>query len=286
MKRRPTQKSKQLKKGTKKPAKKSQAKPKKPAKATRASKKIAKKAIRAIRRIVRSFTEKPKSKSTRVRQKAVNRRPSRKAQGVLIEQHAYLLGSEQQNGYHEVRVRSYELPQGYGDNKITLLVRDPWWLFSFWEITPQRREEILSAMRREGLSEERSVLRVYDVTGTSLPHHNAYFDIELGGLASCWYIDVGQPDREWVIEIGVRAHGGRFFMLARSNAVRTPRFGVSDVLDEEWMMPDELYWKLFGASGGLGRAVSSLEAREMVERYLKNIVSSEGSSSFSLQTKK
>jgi len=80
------------------------------------------------------------------------------------------------------------------------------------------------------------------------------------------------------VEVGVRTREGRFFMLVRSNVVRTPRFGVSDVLDEEWMLPDELYWKLFGMSG-LGRQKSSLDVREILERYLKSVVSSERPSS-------
>jgi hypothetical protein len=32
--------------------------------------------------------------------------------------------------------RGFELPSGYGDNKILLLVRDPYWVYSYWEISP------------------------------------------------------------------------------------------------------------------------------------------------------
>ncbi|MGH7197602.1 MAG: DUF4912 domain-containing protein [Candidatus Omnitrophota bacterium] len=172
----------------------------------------------------------------------------------------------------------FALPSQYGEDKAVLMVRDPWWLFAYWEVTPWREREIVEAIQRAGLTREKSVLRVYDVTDTALPDCHSFFDIELVNLANSWYIDVGSPNRQWVVEVGVRTREGRFFMLVRSNVVRTPRFGVSDVLDEEWMLPDELYWKLFGMSG-LGRQKSSLDVREILERYLKSVISSERPSS-------
>ena len=151
----------------------------------------------------------------------------------------------------------FELPDRYNEDKMVLLVRDPWWIFAYWEVTPGREQEVTSRMTEEGLARESTVLRVYDVTDTSFEHAHSYFDIGTGS-ANNWYVDVGAPDRQWVAELGFRARGGRFFMLVRSNVVRTPRSGVSDVLDEEWMMPDEFYRKLFGPSGGVLNAGSSL----------------------------
>ena len=166
------------------------------------------------------------------------------------------------------------IPSRYGDNKIVLLVRDPWWIYTYWEVTPERENEVLEAIRRAGQSKEKVALRVYDVTGMSLPSTHCFFDIEIGGLANNWYIDVGKPDREWIVELGVRTREGNFFMLVRSNTVRTPRFGLSDVLDEEWMMPDDLYRKLLSLTGSLEYQKNSLSVREGWERYLRSIASS------------
>ena len=143
-------------------------------------------------------------------------------------------------------------PEFYGDNRIVLLAKDPWWLFAYWEVTAGRRKEVLEMIRDQRLSPEKTVLRVYDATAASFSRRLSFFDIELNFPATNWYIDVGIPDHPWVVELGIRTHEGRFFALVKSNTVRTPRFGVSDVLDEEWMMPDDLFWKLFGLSGGLG----------------------------------
>ncbi len=140
----------------------------------------------------------------------------------------------------------FELPKNYGDDKMVLLVRDPWWLFAYWEVTQTRQAEVREAIHRGRLSPDKTVLRVYDETAGA----GTFFDIEVGVFADNWYIDVGKPDREWVAELGIRTHEGRFFRWVRSNRVRTPRAGVSDVLDEEWLLPDEIYWKLFGLSGG------------------------------------
>ena len=38
--------------------------------------------------------------------------------------------------------KSFRFPAGYGDNKIVLLVRDPWWIFTYWEISPGKGEAV------------------------------------------------------------------------------------------------------------------------------------------------
>ena len=151
----------------------------------------------------------------------------------------------------------------YGDNKITLLVRDPWWLFAYWEVTPAREAEVVQVIQRQRLTREKTVLRVYDTTGTVPEKARSFFDIELNFFADHWYIDVGKPDREWVVDVGIRTTHGRFFTLVRSNSVRTPRFGPSDILDEEWMLPEEISRKIFGLSGVGGRGGSSLDFRKL-----------------------
>ncbi len=170
-----------------------------------------------------------------------------------------------------------KLPWYYGDNRMVLMVRDPWWLFAYWEVTPELRARVEDEIRRSGAVADVTVLRVYDL---SSGQHNS-FDIELRDLADRWYIDVGKPDHEWVAEIGIRCHGGRYFALIRSNMVHTPRYGVSNVLDEEWLMPDELYMRILGMTGS-SRGVSSLDMQEMFRRYLHDLKSSDRFSSESL----
>jgi hypothetical protein len=182
------------------------------------------------------------------------------------------------------RRRDIKLPSGYGDNKIVAMTRDPWWIHTYWEIAPQKEQEIYNRMRSEGAQSDGSILRVYDITGVkdfNGTNANYSFDIRLTGLAQNWYIDVATPNRNWCVDIGLLAKDGRFYTLARSNSVHTPRFGMSEVLDEEWMCAEDDYWKLFGLSGGFGIGKSSMEIKELFQRYFKEWVSSGAVSSFS-----
>jgi len=177
--------------------------------------------------------------------------------------------------------REFRFPPGYGDNKIVILVRDPWWIFSYWEIRKEKEDEVVRKIESSGDGVEKFVLRVYDVTSVNFNGHNAnsFFDIELKGLATNWYINVGKPDTSWVVDIGIVTKKGNFYVLARSNVIKTPRFGMSDQLDTEWTMPEDEYWKMFSLSGGFGVGKGSLEVREMIKKRLEEQISSGGISS-------
>jgi len=155
-------------------------------------------------------------------------------------------------------------------------VRDPWWIFAYWEIRREREEEIIGKIKNDGDSPVKTILRVYDVTDVNFNGKNAHshFDIELKGLAGNWYINVGSPDRSWIVDIGIVTKKGSFYPLARSNIIKTPRYGMSDKLDAEWMMPEDDYWKMFGLSGGFGVGKGSLEVREMVKKRLEEQITS------------
>ena len=116
---------------------------------------------------------------------------------------------------------------------------------------------------------------MYDVTGASIEAPLNFFDIEIHHLNSNWYVDVGEAGREWIAEIGVKTRDGRFFALVRSNLVKTPSFGISEVTDEEWMMPDEMYFKLVGMITGFDATGGSMEMKKLFEKYIRQTVSSE-----------
>ena len=143
--------------------------------------------------------------------------------------------------------KEFRFPPGYGDNRIVLLVRDPWWVFAYWEIRRDVEEAITRDIAVTGQKAAGSILRVYDVTDIEFSGANAHshFDIELKNMASNWYINVNSSDRSWIVEIGVLAANNQFFPLARSNTVRTPPFGMSEVFDEEWLTQEDECWKMF-----------------------------------------
>jgi len=153
---------------------------------------------------------------------------------------------------------SFSIPIGYGDDRIVLMVKDPWWLFAYWEIQSGTERAARSQLLPQEVAGLQTVLRVYDVTGADFPqqHANHSFDISLSGLATNWYIHTNSPNSAFIVEIGILTQTGRFLLLARSNRVTTPRAGPSDVIDEAWMTTDDDYAKLIGPLMGLGMGAS------------------------------
>ncbi|HZR45277.1 MAG TPA: DUF4912 domain-containing protein [Candidatus Manganitrophaceae bacterium] len=122
-----------------------------------------------------------------------------------------------------------EIPREYRENRIVLLVRDPEWVYAYWEVTPDAMGE---ANRRLADSEARLTLRVYDIT--EMKDLTYFWDIEVYQRIGNWYIDVGRPDRTYLVDVGMKSGSGGFATIARSNAGHTPPNAPSSRFDEEW----------------------------------------------------
>jgi hypothetical protein len=171
--------------------------------------------------------------------------------------------------------KAEDLPLSYGEDRIVLMVRDPYWVHVYWEVT---RESLLKARRSLGEEwrEAGSVLRVYDITGVDFDgtNSNSFFDIEISGGATNWYVNTQVPNRTYCVEIGLLSRSGTFVALARSNPASTPRDVPSDITDEEWMVPDWEFDKVYALSGGFDVGSGSIELKEMMEKALGGQVSS------------
>ena len=163
----------------------------------------------------------------------------------------------------------FALPTYYDETRAVLLVRDPWWVFAYWEVRADHEQAVTERVRSESDEVDKKILRLTDVGEWK------FFDIEIGP-ASDWYIDLGKPERECFYEIGLRTRRGRFFPLVRSNTVKTPPYGFSNVIDEEWMLPEDSYWKLFGFLAASAGKNSSFDFQEHVRKFIQSI-SSRGS---------
>jgi hypothetical protein len=170
-------------------------------------------------------------------------------------------------------VASGELPQGYGDEKVTLLSRDPFVAYAYWEVTPARIER----EKKWFGWDSKICVRIYDITGVQFDGRNAigYYDQEVFERAGSWYFDFGRPAHSFCADLGLLSTGGRFLTIARSNYITMPRDAVSEVIDEEWMMVDEEFWKLYGYEGSR-RGVSSPEMQEMLKRRREMEITSPG----------
>ena len=185
--------------------------------------------------------------------------------------------SHSQNTYF-APVMPQELPTFYDQDKIILQVRDPHWLHAYWEL----RDQTIQGLKRklgDDFSRAKKVLRVYDVTNIIFNGSNAnrFFDIQINDFANSWYVDTAGPGRAWCVDLGLMLADGRFITILRSNIVQTPLDGPSWVTDEEWMIPDEMFARLYGMGFGLGK--SSPVGGAWQERIKQGLFSSGLSSS-------
>jgi hypothetical protein len=182
-----------------------------------------------------------------------------------------------------VRPVSRELPHQYEQDRIILQVRDTHWLHAYWEVRGQTLGRLKGELG-EQFQRAKRMLRVYDISYINFDGSNAnsFFDIQLNDHANNWYIEVS-PGRSWCVDFGLLLPDGRFITILRSNVVQTPLDGASWITDEEWMIPDDMFARLYGMGFGLGR--SSPVGKGWQERIKKELVSSPGVTSLASPVK-
>ena len=187
------------------------------------------------------------------------------------------------------RALPHDLPGGYGKDRMVLQVRDPWWLHAYWEVTLSTWESFKQRFKDIFFSSKKA-LRVYDVSHIVFNGNNAhrYFDIELGHDASNWYIDSGGPGKSWCVDYGLKLPNGEFVTILRSNTVQSPLDGPSWVTDEEWMVPDEMFGRLYGLGFGMGHSspVGKAWQERMKKALFSGILASPGITSAASPVKK
>ena len=112
-------------------------------------------------------------------------------------------------------------PESYGQNRIRLLVRDPEWIFAYWDVKPESLAELAKSLGERALALSRLTLRVVD------PVSGGSSDILLPPGARWWYVRTDAARRTYRAELGITLPSGQFRRLAESNTVVTPRVGPS-----------------------------------------------------------
>jgi hypothetical protein len=143
------------------------------------------------------------------------------------------------------------LDHGCGKDRIITMVRDPFWLHTYWELSRSTLGRAQAALGQDWHA-AKPILRLMDVSSedTTSASERPIRDIEIHGGVNNWYIDVNNPPRAFRVDIGYLSRRGKFFVLARSNVVSTPRAGSSDVLDQNWSSVQDHYKKIYHQSGG------------------------------------
>ncbi len=166
-----------------------------------------------------------------------------------------------------------ELPLGYGDTKIVVQVRDPYWAHSYWEISELTKSNLRKQVGEEGYAKSAFVLRIHDVTNIgefSGTNSHGFQDIHVFEGANNWYLHLPRPNRAYIVDLGIITPQGKFVLIARSNRVSTPRDTYSDTVDDQWMVVDEKFQELYRLSGGFNVGASSGELKQaMIQRLMQ-----------------
>ncbi len=107
-----------------------------------------------------------------------------------------------------------------------LIPRDPKAIYVIWEVGAAQRQALIEKYGANFFSQNRLILRVYQVTGIDFNGFNAVSSFEVDDWLEDkneYWLDVA-GDNDYIAEIGYRAHGTTFFeVVARSNSVRVPK---------------------------------------------------------------
>lgn len=180
------------------------------------------------------------------------------------------------------------IPESYGQTRLTLLPRDPRWMFSYWEITENTAREIKSRHGENVFSESQPTLRRIQVrSNNGSVRVLRQVDTAVALEARNWYLQVEEDGSTWYVELGLKRPNGEFILIVRSNYVRLPRGRMSSLTDERWGSLRMQMEELLTQSGGKSGAGSMDIAKKLAERWeffvqTSSWISSGGMSSSSL----
>lgn len=170
---------------------------------------------------------------------------------------------------------------GHAKDRLVVMVRDPYWLHVYWELSRKsvERAKVALAQYWHGA---KPVLRVCEVLrdGTTTSTRQPVRDVEIHGGVNNWYIDVQNPPRSYQIDIGYVALGGRFFCLARSNVVSTPAAANGNTFDKNWADVAKDFDRIFALSGGYSEPEANGDLKEVLEERLRRPVGDPATTQF------
>jgi len=137
------------------------------------------------------------------------------------------------------------IPDGYGRDRLVLLVQDPSHVFAYWEVSPAT----LARVRAEAGGHGAAVLVLRGPGGAEQR------EVDLNG--GNYYLAVA-PGTAYDAELCLRAADGRLIRIAGSNRIHTPAAGPSWRTDEAWMEVDESFQDLLALAGVPGTIGSSM----------------------------
>jgi hypothetical protein len=157
-----------------------------------------------------------------------------KAQESLVEGAGHAFSRE--DGY---------LTKSRDTTTVVLLPVDPHLIHAYWVMSSDNLENAKLLLGKDQQRAE-AILRFYDITYIVFNGSNAHnsFDVPIDLRAENWYVPLWSPEKSYCADLGLRTEDGRFFPLARSNVVGTPRACPSSRKEERYMLVEEDYKRI------------------------------------------
>lgn len=116
---------------------------------------------------------------------------------------------------------SYQLPETYGETKITLLAINPHLLYAYWEISSGKLKNFEENVEPQIIKSSIPALKVKNISKNTVDF------IRLNEFSASWYINVPDSGCIYMVEIGRNILDEFFISFASSNHVITPNANIS-----------------------------------------------------------
>lgn len=112
----------------------------------------------------------------------------------------------------------YDLPYRYNQTIVKILAQTPTTLFVYWDISDEDRDSLVKMHGDNFFYETRPILLVHNLT------RNYTFEIEINDFANSWYIRTGEPDCDYIVELGRKFNNNsnEYIYINSSNDMMSP----------------------------------------------------------------
>ncbi|MDC7228547.1 MAG: DUF4912 domain-containing protein [Spirochaetales bacterium] len=119
----------------------------------------------------------------------------------------------------------YPLPESYNETKIVMLLRDPAWAYTYWDI----KDSEIASLKFGNLSGKLN-LRVYEMGKAEFSKANIqdFFDIPVQIEDGSWYINLPRTGIYYCVELILKGSESEK-VLCRSNFVKSPQWEVGEL---------------------------------------------------------
>ncbi len=191
-------------------------------------------------------------------------RTSKKGWDINLDGEKFFVAREQADFTPSEEEKEFRegLPDSYNDQtSVTVMVRDPFKLYAYWEIELGSYEDSFENLGGSA-SDVRAILRIFDVTGTpGAGHHERSFDLDIDITTGDAYVDVDRAGAEYVVALALINSSGAIRILAVSNRVETPRSEPSAISPAGFQgegVDEETFWRLYRLSSMYKDSIRSL----------------------------